>query len=445
MVPIYRYTAPVGNTATSITFSNIPQGYTDLLLQVSLRGTDTPATSPWAGNAVQVNGNSSNIYCQTYFYLANNALYTSRDNNINYMSVFANSSSSTANSFGAAEYYIHNYSSGLFKTFTLDSATENNAVSNLIWVGAGLIKTNDPITSLYYGSITFAPYSTITLYGILRDSKSRPRATGGLITTDGTYWYHTFKSTADFFPLEPMQVEVLAVGAGGGGGQGDNGSEGGGGGGGGAIVTGLSDLLQPIGGYTVSVGTGGTGGNGYGANGGSSSFRGVFALGGGGGATGASGSGNVGSAGPNAGGGGRSGTGGLTTILTGYNGGNAAAGGGGGGGAGAVGSNAVSGTSGNGGIGSFLFSEWSWITGTGQQSGNYFYYSGGGAGGGSGVDSGTGGIGGGGNGGNAASSFIGYNGLANTGGGGGGGRGGTGTGKNGGNGGSGVVILRYRA
>jgi len=58
-------------------------------------------------------------------------------------------------------------------------------------------------------------------------------ATGGTITTDGSYRIHTFTSSGTFEVSEGVACDVLIVAGGGGGG----GSRGGGGGGGGLIYT----------------------------------------------------------------------------------------------------------------------------------------------------------------------------------------------------------------
>ena len=263
-------------------------------------------------------------------------------------------------------------------------------------------------------------------------------ATGGTITTDGSYKVHTFNSSGTFTVTNvgPVgTVDYLVIAGGGGAGSQEHGGGGGAGGyrnsygseaqgGGGSSASALSVSAQA---YSITVGAGGTGGaggaNNDGAAGNNSVFSSITSTAGGAG----KGYPNVGGTGGSGGGsGGQSGgNGGSGTANQGYDGGgnNVTNGsGGGGGGAGAAGQTTTSdytGTGGNGGNGVA-----SAITGSSVTRG------GGGAGGANTV--GSAGSGGGGS--NSA-------GTANTGGGGGGQ---TGSGNSGKNGGSGVVIIRYQ-
>lgn len=104
--------------------------------------------------------------------------------------------------------------------------------------------------------------------------------TGGTITTDNNYVYHTFTSvgTHTFTHTSSVTIDYLVVGGGGSGGAGV-----GGGGGGGGVITGTSALSA--GSYTITVGAGGARAyaNSAGNNGGSSSIGSLVSAGGGGG------------------------------------------------------------------------------------------------------------------------------------------------------------------
>jgi len=234
-------------------------------------------------------------------------------------------------------------------------------------------------------------------------------ATGGNITTNGSYTLHTFTSNGSFNVTGSLEnVEVLVVGGGGGGGETI-----GGGGGAGGVIHNLSYLVSIGSNYTVSIGGGGAGGNGggypAGVKGGNSTFDTLLAAGGGAGA-----GYNVGAVGT---GGSAGGTGAGAGARAGYiaaqgNDGanqgdtNSAGGAGGAGTAGAPGSGSVGGDGGNG----------TQINITGVDT----YYAGGG-GGGTRNTAGTsaGGLGGGGAG--AQDGDAGTSGTNETGGGGGGG------------------------
>lgn len=294
--------------------------------------------------------------------------------------------------------------------------------------------------AMYYDSTS----DTVKVRNASRWVSVTDKATGGIITTYGSYKVHTFLSSHTFNVENTISVDYLIVGGAGGGGSSVIGDSGGGGGGGaGAVITATSlsipagihtitvgaggaasaeaaispdngnpSSIAISGGSTITAGRGGAGGN-YGTN-----KDGVAGL------SGASGGGTGGQAGDTAGAGEGIGNDGGT-------GGDYGAGGGGG-----AGGNASNGSSTNGGAG-----------GTGEQNlyatGVNQTYGSGGGGGSYGGSGGTASAGGGGAGGNTR--VTGTAGTANTGGGGGGGGGGLGSGKSGGGGagGSGIVIIRY--
>jgi len=277
-------------------------------------------------------------------------------------------------------------------------------------------------------------------------------ATGGTITTDGSYKVHTFNlaDSGTNFSVSGGQAitDVLVVGGGGGGGS----THGGGGGGGGLIY---QTSYTVTGDTAVIVGDGGAGGAALvidsGDPGEDSSFGDLVAFGAGGGGggwllssdggdggSGGGGGAGVAAADPNAGGA-------ALDPQQGNNGGSSQPGGtwganpppaaraGGGGGAGEAGTSATGAIAGDGGDGL----EYS-------ISGVATYYAGGGGGG---SDQDAAGFGSGGQGGGGAGSYnrLGgappaENGVDGTGGGGGGGGGNSG---GGGDGGSGIVIVRY--
>lgn len=424
----------LASNASSVQFTNIPQTYTDLKLVISARNTDT---GNFGNILVSINGSSSS-YVNQYLQGNGSGLGSGQ---VAQMVGDMNTTTSTTDTFNNIEVYFPNYAGSTQKQFSADSVAETNAATAYLMLMANTWNVTDAITSLTItnrtGGVSFVTNSTFTLYGI-----GGARASGGTITADARYTYHTFTSSGTFTALEKIKgAEVLCIaGGGGGGGQPDSGNSTGGGGAGGVLYT-AGQLLSAGNSFTVVVGSGGSGGA-AGANSGSkgsnSTFASLSAEGGGLGGHNANG-GNGGS-----GGGGKS-AGGTATSGQGNNG--AAAGsnfqGGGGGGAGAAGS-----SNGDGGIGTTTYSSWSYATSTGVSSGGLYYLAGGGGGGqyfytdGSGL----GGLGGGGNGGrwNGSSVTAAVAGTANTGGGGGGAgsRDGQGT-KAGGAGGSGLVIIRY--
>ena len=333
----------------------------------------------------------------------------------------------------------------------------------------GVWNNTAPITSITLRNNTggtfynFAVGSTFSIYGIKAvGGDTAVKALGGTVTEDSTYYYHTFKGSSTFTPLQSLTADILVV-AGGGGAMG----AGGGGGGGGLLGFASQSLTAQA--YPVIVGAGGAPGSpgtGTASNGNNSKFGSLTtALGGayGGGFTGAAYI-SAGSSGGSGGGAPYNPVGSATNGTAGQ-GGNGSTGyqgtgggdprsGGGGGGAGGNASNGSANLGGNGGIGATNGSTvggsagpYSFInamgaaSGTGQLSSSNYYYAGGG--GGSGKNTGgSGGLGGGGNGGTDEPATYPTAGTAYTGGGAGSGPNATSS-YGGARGGSGIVIVRY--
>jgi hypothetical protein len=418
------------SAASSVTFSlSGISGYTDLVLVT----THTCASGSNNTLSLQFNGDTTNLYSRTFIYGDGSTAGSARGSNETAIYTgFAGSNSDITQT----NINIQNYNNATtFKTVLSRStvpAGQTRATVSL-WR-----KTPEAITSIliFPASGTFAIGSTFSLYGIANADQGAAKATGGIITEDSTYWYHTFGASGAFIPKQSLTADVLVVAGGGG-----SGVSYGAGGGGGGIFYKSSNSLTAIS-YNVTVGAGGTGLVGaVGNNGGNSTFGSLTTASGGGGGGGNVSSGLAGGSG--GGGGGATVTSGgaanqSSTGGVGY--GNAGGGGagpngsdgksGGGGGAGSAGGPGTTSprTGGAAGNGTGDFSSWGIATSTGILSNGVRYYSGGGAGlsfppiqyG----DPGT-------QGGNTATT----NGVANT---------GQGAGADGPcNGGSGVVIVRY--
>jgi hypothetical protein len=421
--------------AASIDFTSIPQTYTDLKIVLSARTNRTPQVADIV--SLSFNGSTSNRSLRD-LYGSGSGTFSS--NTTSMYASYAPSAGATASIFGNAEIYIPNYTSSNFKSVSVDSVSENNATESYNNLIANLWSNTAAITSITLTPVVgtlFNQYSTATLYGIANvPAAGNAKATGGIITYDDTYVYHTFPWSGTFTPLTSLTADYLVV-AGGAGGGSDRGAGGGAGGlrctigatgGGGTLESALSLTATA---YTVTVGAGGSGGNATrGSSGSNSVFSTITSTGGGGGGSGNSTQTGV-TGGSGGGGASTSGTGAAGTANQGYAGGNGFNGtnngSGAGGGAGAVGGNGTGSNGGTGGAGI-----------TTSISGTSTTYAGGGGGG---IASpGTGGTAS--NGGGAGSNTSpATSGTANTGGGGGGS--GQGSGTVGGAGGSGIVIVRY--
>ena len=422
----------LNDSASSVTFSNIPQtGYTDLKVVVSGRSTRSDV---WEYIRLTFNADTSASY--SYKYIEGSGAAASSGGNSAAAAPqivgVSNGNTSTASTFGNAEIYIPNYNSTTTnKSFSVDSVGETNATTIYMDMVAGLFAKTDAISSIKIepgSTYSYLANSTFSLYGLAATGTTptiAPKASGGSIYNDGTYWYHAFRTSGTFTPQTSLSCDALVVAGGGGGNTG-----GGGGGGAGGLLAFISQSISTA--QTVTVGAGGA----VSSNGADSQIGALTLVKGGGG-----GGGNPGLTGGSGGGGGSTYSGGAATSGQGFAGG-AGAGlafpndaSGGGGGAGAVGATGTSATGGAGGIGSSAYSSWGAATISGQLVSSTRYYAGGGGGYGR-TTSGAGGSGGGG----ACNTSTGATaGTVNTGGGGGAFQDAGGSSA----GGSGIVIIRY--
>ena len=165
-IKIASVTVGSGGSST-VSFSAIPSTYTDLLVKVSARISNSDST--WT--LVQFNGDTTNGN-YAYRYLEGNGTTPSTGSFSSSAGVPGGSNnfaSATSNTFGNSDLYIANYTSSNQKSSLLNGVTENNATaayqdfSGNKWSGSSAISS---MTFTAVNSGTFAQYSTFTLYGI---------------------------------------------------------------------------------------------------------------------------------------------------------------------------------------------------------------------------------------------------------------------------------------
>ena len=415
-----------GTSTTTINFTNIPLGYTDLVIVANCGISNSDYLNLRAGNG---SVNTGSIYSQT--------------------ALEGNGSSATSSRGGSRTAFWPSWTTTIMPTsvtanYIINIMNYSNTTTNKTFLSRGNVASAglDAIACLWSSTVAintislfpnsqdgryFLAGSTFSLYGIANADQGAAKATGGIITEDSQYWYHTFGASSAFIPKQSLTCDVLVVAGGGGSGAGYTGNNRGpGGGGAGGFRTATAQSLTATT-YNVTVG----GGNGApggtstaaGTKGSNSVFNTITSTGGGGGGWG-EGAGTTGGSGGGSGdtgGAGAAGNQGGYSPVEGFAGGagaNSTGGGGGGGGSSAVGSAGTGATpNGIGGAGGAGTSN--------SYSGTAVVYAAGGKGG----DSGP--------------AAAGSNGIAYTGNGGNAPKSGTGTGLAGGNGGSGVVIIRY--
>ena len=272
-----------GSSTTSINFNSISSSYTDLVVVCSAANTTTSTNM-----LIRFNSDSSSLYSQTTISGTGSAAGSNRYSNQSAIYVIErHEMTSAANSYSTSIINIQNYSNtNIFKSVLSRSGTVNSSAAGTDQT-VSLWRSTSAITSvtLLVNAGAFAAGSTFSLYGIAAGfGDSTPKAVGGVVTEDSSYYYHTFLGSSTFTPLQTLTVDYLVV-AGGGGGNSDmaGGGHGGGGGAGGYRYF-TSQSLTSGTKYLALVGGGGTGvntGGGTQGRGGDSCFGSNFATGGG--------------------------------------------------------------------------------------------------------------------------------------------------------------------
>jgi accessory colonization factor AcfC len=146
--------------AASISFTSIPQTYTDLIVKVSSR---KDAAAVWSNiTSIALNGSTANQTSRNLLNIDGSAA----SNSLSSFPYWTVGNTATSNTFSNSEFYIPNYTSSNYKSISFDSTTENNATSVLQQLSAYLWSSTAAITSITFNGDNFMQYSTATLYGV---------------------------------------------------------------------------------------------------------------------------------------------------------------------------------------------------------------------------------------------------------------------------------------
>ena len=154
-------------SASSVTFSSIPQGYTDLKIVASTRGAQS---GPAEANRIHFNGDTTNTNYTGKRLLGSGSAASSDQTTVITPGFFNDLAGATANTFANSEVYIPNYVGSSSKSYSVDTATENNGTEAYMgfvavrWSGTAAITS---ITFTPESGNNFVANSTFTLYGIL--------------------------------------------------------------------------------------------------------------------------------------------------------------------------------------------------------------------------------------------------------------------------------------
>ena len=158
-------TVNVTTNTSTVSFSSIPQGYTDLKLVASVRNN---VNNPSSTTYLYLNGVLTNRTAKVIY---GTGSVTGSYSNTGGIAGDTNGGTSTANTFSNQEIYIPNYTSSAYKSYSIDAITEDNSTTtnNTLMFLAGLWSSTAAITSIDLGLSpdSFIAGSTFTLYGIL--------------------------------------------------------------------------------------------------------------------------------------------------------------------------------------------------------------------------------------------------------------------------------------
>lgn len=156
-------------TQTTITFSSIPAGYTDLVLSVSAR-----TNSGSVADAIRytLNNDSSAVYTFKVGYGNGTSAVATGETNYTVAGryFYANvGNGSTANTFGNGELYISCYASQQRKAISENGVNENNATAANLNMGATVWAQNQAVSSIElqsWNGADFVAGSSFYLYGV---------------------------------------------------------------------------------------------------------------------------------------------------------------------------------------------------------------------------------------------------------------------------------------
>lgn len=154
---IASYTA--SSAVASISFTGIPNTFTDLSILISGRDGSASGTFEMRPNNATANRTSKELY-------GTGSSAGSQSQSSFFIDMEPNNF--TASTFGSAQIYIPNYASSNYKSMSTESVSENNSSTSYMRMTAWLWSDTTAISSLYFypSSGNIAQYSTIYVYGV---------------------------------------------------------------------------------------------------------------------------------------------------------------------------------------------------------------------------------------------------------------------------------------
>lgn len=167
---IETYTVPNGGINT-ITFSNIPQTYTDLMILGSLKTSRNADNDFIKGyfNADTTDGNYAGFLNYNGSGTIAGSTFSGAGAPRYFGDVPANAGANTANWFSSTRIWIHGYTDSYVKSYGSESGQNSNNTAQLLTYASGRWNGTAPITSVSFTCGVTGPWlqhSTLSLYGI---------------------------------------------------------------------------------------------------------------------------------------------------------------------------------------------------------------------------------------------------------------------------------------
>jgi hypothetical protein len=158
----------LGSAQSSITFSAIPQTYTDLLIVHSIRSSRSATVDNLRLN-INAQGVNVNITCRALFGDGQN---TASDTLNTRAGGLISAANATASTFGNGYIYFPNYTSSVAKSISTDCVSEDNATNAFQSLVASLWNQTAAINSISLDPANgdCVQHSSVTLYGITAGS-----------------------------------------------------------------------------------------------------------------------------------------------------------------------------------------------------------------------------------------------------------------------------------
>lgn len=163
----------VTSNVSSYVWDNIPQTYTDLIIWVSARGSETFANGGLNIRMVPNNSNTNLSFIQ----LLGDSTNATNSSGTAANAALMNVNGDTANLFSASSIYISNYTGSDNKIWTAEGVTENNGTTAYQTYTTGQWAAGSAITSIRLEpiqtiNITMQAGSSFSLYGVLKGTSN---------------------------------------------------------------------------------------------------------------------------------------------------------------------------------------------------------------------------------------------------------------------------------